>query len=134
MFLTANVSKGLIDQAACSCRLAYYANRVWPLYDYTAKGPGAGILAPIDYEDSDTPVLTVGVFEVKKGFELVWKESTTNPYLQSCIGVGGHILKKAITLQEIDKFCSDKGLYRYKATAYRDGSITIVLRSSKHGC
>lgn len=134
MFLTANVSKDLIHPVAKACRLAYYVNRVWPSYDYTARGPGAGVLSPIDYVDTDMPVLTVGVFELKKGFELVWKETSTNPYLQTCIGVGGHILKKAIALQELDKFCNDNNLHRHKSKVCRDGSITIVLRSERNGC
>lgn len=134
MFLTATLSQGLLNLVAHDCNLSHYENRVWPLCAYTVKGPGYGVLIPNSCVESEVPVLTIGVFQLRQGFELVWKESTANFQLQSCIGVGGHLLKKAIALREIEKFSKENGLYRHSMRVSRDGSITIILRSLENGC
>lgn len=134
MFLTATLSHGLLDLVAHDCSLVHYANRVWPMCSYTARGPAIGVLIPKDFISSETPTLTVGVFDLAQGFELVWKESTTSFQLQSCIGAGGHLLKKAIAIREVEEFCRNKGLYRHSMRVSKDGSIKIILRSLEHGC
>lgn len=126
MFTTAIVHRDSIELAACDCHMVYRNNRVWPLNDFTPKGPGRGILAPQSGPLQVFGQSTVGVFELNNMYELVWKNTPNNTSLQAYIGSNGKYLKTAITLREIERL-QVKFNFSYKVLVKKDQSIKVTI-------
>ena len=125
MYLTAIVHKDCIEAVASDCNLAYSSNKVWPLTAFTPKGPSAGVMSPYKGPPQIFNVLTVGVFELTNGYELVWNSDSKS--IQACVGTNGSRIKTAIALNEIERLKRKLG-FDYKVFVSKQGIKVTILK------